>query len=78
MHGNVGEWVQDCVHINYAGAPTDGRDTVTGCHVIGSAFCGGFFKGKPPTLGLAARNITGPDNRDVGNGLRLAMALFIP
>lgn len=25
MHGNVWEWVEDCYHINYNGAPTDGR-----------------------------------------------------
>ena len=24
MHGNVNEWVQDCWHGNYAGAPSDG------------------------------------------------------
>ena len=24
MHGNVWEWVQDCVHMNYEGAPVDG------------------------------------------------------
>ena len=24
MHGNVGEWVQDCWHPSYEGAPTDG------------------------------------------------------
>ena len=25
MHGNVWEWVQDCWHDNYGGAPTDGK-----------------------------------------------------
>ena len=24
MHGNVGEWVEDCWNSSYAGAPTDG------------------------------------------------------
>ena len=24
MHGNVWEWVEDCLHGNYNGAPTDG------------------------------------------------------
>ena len=24
MHGNVAEWVQDCWHDSYRGAPTDG------------------------------------------------------
>ena len=25
MHGNVFEWVEDCVHTSYGGAPEDGR-----------------------------------------------------
>jgi formylglycine-generating enzyme required for sulfatase activity len=24
MHGNVWEWVEDCYHRNYSGAPTNG------------------------------------------------------
>jgi formylglycine-generating enzyme required for sulfatase activity/predicted MPP superfamily phosphohydrolase len=31
MHGNVLEWVQDCWHDNYSGAPTDGRAWVVSC-----------------------------------------------
>ena len=32
MHGNVAEWVQDCMHPNYAGAPPDGSTAwTTGC-----------------------------------------------
>ena len=30
MHGNVGEWVQDCWHPSYEGAPTDGSAWETG------------------------------------------------
>ena len=30
MHGNVGEWVQDCSNDSYAGAPTDGRAWMSG------------------------------------------------
>lgn len=25
MHGNILEWVEDCVHVNYENAPDDGR-----------------------------------------------------
>ena len=30
MHGNVGEWVEDCWNGSYAGAPSDGRAWVSG------------------------------------------------
>lgn len=30
VHGNVTEWVEDCWHENYVGAPTDGSAWVTG------------------------------------------------
>lgn len=30
MLGNVGEWTQDCWHVNYNGAPTDGRARTAG------------------------------------------------
>ena len=34
MHGNVGEWVQDCSNSSYVGAPTDGRAWTSGdCNV---------------------------------------------
>jgi parallel beta-helix repeat protein len=31
MHGNVWEWVEDCVHCSYNGAPTDGSAWVVTC-----------------------------------------------
>jgi hypothetical protein len=30
VHGNVWEWVQDCYHDDYKGAPADGRVWTTG------------------------------------------------
>ena len=30
MHGNVWEWVEDCYHGNYVGAPTDGSAWISG------------------------------------------------
>ena len=32
MIGNLGEFVEDCEHLNYAGAPTDGSAWTTECH----------------------------------------------
>jgi formylglycine-generating enzyme required for sulfatase activity len=31
MHGNVWEWVEDCWHISYQNAPTDGSAWTTAC-----------------------------------------------
>lgn len=31
MHGNVWEWVEDCYHKNYRGAPSDGSVRTSGC-----------------------------------------------
>jgi len=31
VHGNVLEWVMDCAHDNYKGAPSDGKPWVTDC-----------------------------------------------
>ena len=31
MYGNVWEWVADCWHNNYKGAPTDGSAWTSGC-----------------------------------------------
>ena len=31
MLGNVQEWVEDCWHGDYSGAPSDGRAWVSGC-----------------------------------------------
>ena len=31
LHGNVGEWVEDCWHDSYQGAPNGGEAWVTDC-----------------------------------------------
>ena len=31
MHGNLWEWVEDCWHDDYTGAPTDGSAWISGC-----------------------------------------------
>jgi formylglycine-generating enzyme required for sulfatase activity len=40
MHGNVGEWVQDCWHENYRGAPVDGTAWMTAAD-----YCHHFYRG---------------------------------
>jgi formylglycine-generating enzyme required for sulfatase activity len=45
MHGNVWEWVQDCWHSDYNGAPTDGSAWVVACKYAGAdrVFLGGSW-----------------------------------
>jgi formylglycine-generating enzyme required for sulfatase activity len=38
MHGNVWEWVEDCAHGNYSGAPEDGPAWTAGVTVIAVSF----------------------------------------
>ena len=60
MHGNVWEWVEDCWHDNYKGAPTDGRAWTMGCRVDldGDSYAvlrGGSLNGGPRNLRSANR-----------------------
>jgi formylglycine-generating enzyme required for sulfatase activity len=41
--GNLWEWVQDCWHGSYAGAPTSGAPWVRGCHSEDRVLRGGAF-----------------------------------
>jgi formylglycine-generating enzyme required for sulfatase activity len=43
MSGNVDEWVQDCYHENYEGAPTNGGAWSTGCSSSGFVLRGGIW-----------------------------------
>jgi formylglycine-generating enzyme required for sulfatase activity len=48
MAGNVYEWVQDCYHLNYEGAPSDGGAWETDCAGGGNSFVlrgGSYFNG---------------------------------
>ena len=55
MHGNVWEWVQDCYHENYNGAPSDGSAWTTGDCVRRVLRGGSWFYG-PQVLRVAFRN----------------------
>ena len=77
LAGNVVEWVADCYHDSYAGAPpgpaawTDGTECASGRRVIR----GGSWDGKPGTLRSANRTRISPDSRLDGLGFRLAQDL---
>ncbi len=72
--GNVWEWVADCWHDSYQGAPTDG--SAWG----GAANCdrgvrGGSWINFPQILRSAFRNWYRPDDSNYDQGFRLARAL---
>ena len=74
LAGNVWEWVADCYHDSYAGAPpgpaawTDGMECASGRRVIR----GGSWGSDPAFLRSANRNGYTPDNRYYNLGFRLA------
>lgn len=75
MHGNVWEWVQDCWHDSYHGAPSDSRAWVTACSDTRRVVRGGAWFNPPRNLRSALRNPYSPQTRDQLTGLRVARAL---
>ncbi|MFV0278769.1 MAG: formylglycine-generating enzyme family protein [Parahaliea sp.] len=58
MHGNVWEWVQDCWHGSYEGAPADGSAWLeeNGGDCTGRVLCGGSWNFNPFILRAAPAN----------------------
>jgi len=77
MHGNVAEWTQDCWHVNYVGAPTNGSAWTMGCSSSSpvlrghSWLTGGGAAGTRP----ASRGVDIPVMRGSSVGFRLARDL---
>jgi formylglycine-generating enzyme required for sulfatase activity len=74
MAGNVWQWVQDCTHDNYNGAPTDGSAwTIGDCgrRVVR----GGSWGNVPQYLRSASRDWYGAADRDFHIGFRLGRTL---
>jgi formylglycine-generating enzyme required for sulfatase activity len=74
MAGNVWQWVEDCYHDNYNGAPMDGSAWTTGdCkrHVVR----GGSWNSSPRSLRSAQRNWLSLGNRVNDVGFRLGRTL---
>jgi formylglycine-generating enzyme required for sulfatase activity len=72
MHGNVLEWVEDCRHRDYNGAPADGSAWTTACSENFRVTRGGFWRGNPWALRSAYRNWDLPGSRGHHLGLRIA------
>jgi formylglycine-generating enzyme required for sulfatase activity/serine/threonine protein kinase len=76
MHGNVWEWVEDCWHDSYNGAPSDGSAWSTSCSDQSRRILrGGSWYNHPGLLRSAYRGSYSTDNRDYGVGFRLARTL---
>ncbi|MDI3467464.1 MAG: hypothetical protein OJF50_006285 [Nitrospira sp.] len=77
MSGNVWEWVEDCWHENYNGAPPDGSAWLE----AGDGDCsrrvrrGGSWVSEPESLRASLRNRNDPDFRNLNLGFRLVQDL---
>jgi formylglycine-generating enzyme required for sulfatase activity len=75
MAGNVRQWVEDCVHTSYEGAPADGsawmKNGDCGSHVVR----GGSWRTDPRILRAANRNSFSTDVRIANLGVRVARSL---
>ena len=77
MHGNVWEWVQDCWHESYEGAPDDGIawEEADGGNCGQHVLRGGSWSLGPWTLRSAYRYGSSADGRNDSIGFRLAQDL---
>ncbi len=73
--GNVSEWVQDCWHASYDGAPSDGRAWESG-DCSQRMVRGGSWLSLPELVRPAYRNRSNPGGRDLTSGFRLARTLI--
>ena len=55
VHGNVWEWVEDCSHGNYTGAPSDGRAWTRGGNCSARVLRGGSWDSIPRIVRSATR-----------------------
>jgi formylglycine-generating enzyme required for sulfatase activity len=74
VNGNAFQWLQDCWHANYQGAPSDGSAWVSG-DCGGRVIRGGSWGWGPKYLRAAGRGGEAPDARWDGYGLRVARTL---
>lgn len=71
MLGGVSEWVEDCWHPSYGGAPNNGAAWGGGCER--RVLRGGSWKSPPSDVTVSARNFYDASVRYVANGMRVAL-----
>jgi len=74
VHGNVWEWVQDCVNVNYQGAPDNGSAWESG-DCSRRVLRGGSWDLEPWLLRSANRGGNAAGNRNYSIGFRVARTL---
>jgi formylglycine-generating enzyme required for sulfatase activity len=76
MHGNVWEWVEDCWHDDYVGAPSDGSVWTAACaDKSRRVLRGGSWNDVPELLRSANRIWYSTGTRNPNNGFRVARSL---
>ena len=78
LHGNVFEWVEDCWHENYVGAPRDGRAWTRGGNCALRVLRGGSWFNHASLLRSAFRGGSKVTKRFAHYGLRVARAVDPP
>ena len=75
VHGSEWEWVQDCWHETYSGAPTDGSAWVTPKDCERRVIRGGSWNNKYRNMRSSIRSGYKPHRQSVSFGFRLARDL---
>lgn len=75
MSGNVWEWVEDCYHDSYSGAPADGSAWTSPCSSSGHVLRGGSWKGDAKNVRAPNRTNATAVSRSNYIGFRLARTL---
>ena len=75
VHGNVSEWVEDCYHDNYRGAPGDGSAWIEGGDCSRRVVRGGSWLNESRDIRSAFRSGRTIGNRYGYEGLRVARTL---
>lgn len=73
IYGNVWEWVQDCWHPDYSGAPGDSR-VWSGGQCSHHVLRGGGWDTPAEQLGAARRGSYQTDDNDVNTGFRVVLS----
>jgi formylglycine-generating enzyme required for sulfatase activity len=78
MVGNVFEWVEDCAHNNYDGAPADGSAWIEGGDCKSRVDRGGAWNFAPDSLRSADRDTSATGYRIDNLGFRVGRTLIAP